>query len=157
MMKSISLVFACLLVATQYHSSTDAFQSMARPKAMTLKPFEALRTLGHVNPRLHTADRRRFSLNQQSDDSNKSDNDKKDGDQSSDISTMKQVKTDFTEKKPIRKTIKKLLPLGLMLFCILFNYTILRDTKDVLVVTAPNSGAEIIPFLKVIFADELRN
>lgn len=46
------------------------------------------------------------------------------------------------------KTIKKLLPLGLMFFCILFNYTILRDTKDVLVVTAPNSGAEIIPFLK---------
>lgn len=47
-----------------------------------------------------------------------------------------------------KKTLKKLLPLGLMLFFILFNYTILRDTKDVLVVTAPNSGAEIIPFLK---------
>lgn len=47
-----------------------------------------------------------------------------------------------------RKSVKKLLPLGLMLFFILFNYTILRDTKDVLVVTAPNSGAEIIPFLK---------
>ena len=47
-----------------------------------------------------------------------------------------------------KKTVKKLLPLGLMLFFILFNYTILRDTKDVLVVTAPNSGAEIIPFLK---------
>lgn len=47
-----------------------------------------------------------------------------------------------------RKTVKKLVPLGLMLFFILFNYTILRDTKDVLVVTAPNSGAEIIPFLK---------
>lgn len=46
------------------------------------------------------------------------------------------------------KTMKKLFPLGLMLFFILFNYTILRDTKDVLVVTAPNSGAEIIPFLK---------
>lgn len=50
---------------------------------------------------------------------------------------------------PSPKTLKKLLPLGSMLFCILFNYTILRDTKDVLVVTAPNSGAEIIPFLKV--------
>lgn len=47
-----------------------------------------------------------------------------------------------------RKTLKKLFPLGAMLFFILFNYTILRDTKDVLVVTAPNSGAEIIPFLK---------
>jgi AAA family ATP:ADP antiporter len=45
-------------------------------------------------------------------------------------------------------TLKKIVPLGLMFFCILFNYTILRDTKDVLVVTAPGSGAEIIPFLK---------
>ncbi|KAK9814605.1 hypothetical protein WJX72_008514 [[Myrmecia] bisecta] len=45
-------------------------------------------------------------------------------------------------------TWQKILPLGLMFFCILFNYTILRDTKDVLVVTAPGSGAEVIPFLK---------
>eukprot|EP00798_Chlamydomonas_sp_ICE-L_P031544 gene31544-6729_t len=45
-------------------------------------------------------------------------------------------------------TWSKILPLGFMFFCILFNYTILRDTKDVLVVTAPGSGAEIIPFLK---------
>lgn len=41
---------------------------------------------------------------------------------------------------------KKLLPLALMFFCVLFNYTILRNTKDVLVVTA--AGAEVIPFLK---------
>jgi len=46
-------------------------------------------------------------------------------------------------------TIKKIIPLGLMFFCILFNYTILRDTKDVLVVTAKGSSAEIIPFLKL--------
>ncbi|KFM28405.1 ADP,ATP carrier protein 1, chloroplastic [Auxenochlorella protothecoides] len=45
-------------------------------------------------------------------------------------------------------TWQKIVPLGIMFFCILFNYTILRDTKDVLVVTAPGSGAEIIPFLK---------
>lgn len=43
---------------------------------------------------------------------------------------------------------KKVVPLAIIFFCILFNYTILRDTKDVLVVTAPKSGAEIIPFLK---------
>lgn len=43
---------------------------------------------------------------------------------------------------------KKLIPLALMFFCILFNYTILRDTKDVLMVTAPKSGAEVIPFIK---------
>jgi AAA family ATP:ADP antiporter len=44
--------------------------------------------------------------------------------------------------------VKKVVPLAIIFFCILFNYTILRDTKDVLVVTAPQSGAEIIPFLK---------
>lgn len=43
---------------------------------------------------------------------------------------------------------KKLVPLALMFFAILFNYTILRDTKDVLMVTAPKSGAEVIPFIK---------
>ena len=43
---------------------------------------------------------------------------------------------------------KKLIPLALMFFAILFNYTILRDTKDVLMVTAPKSGAEVIPFIK---------
>lgn len=43
---------------------------------------------------------------------------------------------------------QKLIPLALMFFCILFNYTILRDTKDVLMITAPKSGAEVIPFIK---------
>jgi len=43
---------------------------------------------------------------------------------------------------------KKLMPLAMIFFCILFNYTILRDTKDVLMVTARGSGAEVIPFLK---------
>lgn len=45
-------------------------------------------------------------------------------------------------------TLKKIVPLGLMFFCILFNYTLLRDTKDVLVVTAKGTNVEIIPFLK---------
>lgn len=49
---------------------------------------------------------------------------------------------------PSREERKKLVPLALMFFCILFNYTILRDTKDVLMVTAPKSGAEVIPFIK---------
>lgn len=42
--------------------------------------------------------------------------------------------------------LKKILPMFLMFFFILFNYTILRDTKDSLVV--PASGAETILFLK---------
>jgi AAA family ATP:ADP antiporter len=41
---------------------------------------------------------------------------------------------------------KKFLPLGLIMFCLLFNYTILRDLKDSIVVNA--SGAGTIPFLK---------
>jgi len=45
--------------------------------------------------------------------------------------------------------LKKVLPMFLLFFCISFNYTILRDTKDTLVVTAPGSGAEAIPFIKV--------
>ncbi len=45
--------------------------------------------------------------------------------------------------------LKKLIPMLLLFFFILFNYTVLRDTKDTLIVTAPGSGAEAIPFLKV--------
>ena len=44
--------------------------------------------------------------------------------------------------------LKKLVPMVLLFFFILFNYTILRDTKDTVVVTAPGGGAEVIPFLK---------
>lgn len=44
--------------------------------------------------------------------------------------------------------LKKLLPMVLLFFLILFNYTVLRDTKDTLIVTAPGGGAEVIPFLK---------
>eukprot|EP00908_Phaeocystis_cordata_P018654 Transcript_30117.p1 GENE.Transcript_30117~~Transcript_30117.p1 ORF type:complete len:640 (-),score=333.96 Transcript_30117:225-2144(-) len=51
-------------------------------------------------------------------------------------------------KLPPTNELKKIVPLAIMFFCILFNYTILRDTKDVLVVTAPGSSAEAIPFLK---------
>lgn len=36
---------------------------------------------------------------------------------------------------------QKLIPLGIMFFCILFNYTILRDTKDVLMVRHPRASA----------------
>lgn len=45
--------------------------------------------------------------------------------------------------------VKKVLPMAFMMFCVLFNYTILRDAKDGLVVTAPGSGAETISFLKL--------
>ena len=45
--------------------------------------------------------------------------------------------------------LKKFLPMGIMMMCILFNYTILRDTKDTMLVTAPGAGAECISFLKL--------
>ncbi|MDR1233024.1 MAG: NTP/NDP exchange transporter [Puniceicoccales bacterium] len=44
--------------------------------------------------------------------------------------------------------VKKALPMGLMFFFILFNYTCLRNMKDAMIITAPNSGAEVLPFLK---------
>lgn len=43
--------------------------------------------------------------------------------------------------------LKKVIPMLLLFFCITFNYTILRDTKDTLIVTA--AGAEAVPFIKV--------
>lgn len=42
--------------------------------------------------------------------------------------------------------LKKFLPMGIIMFCLLFNYTILRDLKDSIIVNA--SGAGTIPFLK---------
>lgn len=46
--------------------------------------------------------------------------------------------------------IKKFIPMGLMMFCILFIYTILRDTKDSILVNAPGAGAESLAFAKGI-------
>lgn len=44
--------------------------------------------------------------------------------------------------------LKKLLPMLMMFFFISFNYSVLRNVKDSLVITAPGSNAEIIPYLK---------
>lgn len=44
--------------------------------------------------------------------------------------------------------LKKFLPMSFMLCFVLFVYTILRDAKDTLIVTAPGAGPETIPFLK---------
>lgn len=45
---------------------------------------------------------------------------------------------------------KKFIPLTLMFFCFLFNYTILRYLKESLLITAPNSGAESTQFIKTV-------
>jgi AAA family ATP:ADP antiporter len=46
--------------------------------------------------------------------------------------------------------LKKFLPMAIMMALILFNYTLLRNTKDALLITAPACGAEVIPFLKLV-------
>lgn len=46
--------------------------------------------------------------------------------------------------------IKKFVPMGIMMFCILFIYTVLRDTKDAILVNAPGAGAESLAFAKGI-------
>jgi len=48
-----------------------------------------------------------------------------------------------------RHELKVVLPMLLMLFLTCFNYSILKNLKDVMVVTAKASGGEIIPFIKV--------
>ncbi|MCE5293331.1 MAG: NTP/NDP exchange transporter [Chlamydiales bacterium] len=45
--------------------------------------------------------------------------------------------------------LKKLMPMFLMLFFVCFNYTVLRNLKDTIIITAKDSGAEVIPFIKV--------
>ena len=64
------------------------------------------------------------------------------------------AKTAELDFGPVRKILwpihnhelNKFLPMVIIMFFFLFNYTIMRDTKDTLVVTA--AGAEVIPFLK---------
>lgn len=44
---------------------------------------------------------------------------------------------------------KKFFPLLVIFFLISFNYNLLRAAKDTIIVTAPASGAEALPFIKV--------
>lgn len=51
---------------------------------------------------------------------------------------------------PIRRhELGRFVPMLILFFLVSFNYHILRILKDALIITAPNSGAEVIPFLKV--------
>jgi len=67
----------------------------------------------------------------------------------------KQITEEFTGWRkavwPIHSfEVKKFLPMGLMMFCILFIYTVLRDTKDAILVNSPGAGAESLAFAKGI-------
>ena len=48
-----------------------------------------------------------------------------------------------------RRELKKLIPMLFLFFLLSLNYNVLRTLKDGLVVTAKDSGAEVIPFIKV--------
>jgi len=51
---------------------------------------------------------------------------------------------------PIRREeLRKFIPMFLIYALIVFNYSILRATKDSLLITAPSSGAAAIPYIKV--------
>src|SRR5476649_1272345 len=68
------------------------------------------------------------------------------------MSTKEATQSDFTGWRaalwPIHNhELKKFLPLAFIMFCILFNYTLLRDTKDTIVVNSAGAGA--ISFLKL--------
>lgn len=45
--------------------------------------------------------------------------------------------------------LRKLIPMLLIFFLITFDYNVLRNLKDAIVITARSSGAEVIPFIKV--------
>ena len=44
---------------------------------------------------------------------------------------------------------KKFLPMFIMFGCVSLNYSLLRLTKDTLVVNAASSGAAVLPYLKL--------
>lgn len=48
-----------------------------------------------------------------------------------------------------RYELKKLIPMLFIFFFISFDYNVLRTLKDSILITAPSSGAEVIPFVKV--------
>src|SRR5579862_151632 len=48
-----------------------------------------------------------------------------------------------------RGEVKKVLSMLLLLFLLCTCYSVLRNLKDALILTAKHSGAEVIPFIKV--------
>lgn len=48
-----------------------------------------------------------------------------------------------------RSEVKKVLSMLLLLFLLCVSYGVLRNLKDTIILTAKNSGAEVIPFMKV--------
>ncbi len=51
--------------------------------------------------------------------------------------------------------IKVFLPMIIIMFWILFNYTLVRNVKDSLIVTAQHAGGSVLPFLKIMWVTPL--
>lgn len=179
-------VVGCLLalLVSTITTTTLAFSpahSLARSASMHSTqnaPNELVVTFKEVSPSL----RRRRVVSYMADSTSATGEDSL---EMSETSPKKGLLKRLSSVVPPAGELQKLVPLGLMFFCILFNYTILRDTKDVLMVrdavgpqssgclspgetfaltssilafsfdfatkqqvTAPKSGAEVIPFIK---------
>jgi AAA family ATP:ADP antiporter len=125
-----------LIVGSLLLVATFAFQTSHYPRVRVVAPTHAALSYSYGNLAFKDASSSKSGLLMSSVASESEKPDKKGF-----LDRIKSVVPPKAERQ-------KLLPLALMFFCILFNYTILRDTKDVLMITAPKSGAEVIPFLK---------
>ena len=130
MMKLVSLIMIICLILLLLSTSIDGFQY--------LQKHQHQRIIGNVRISSLSLSNRLYMINKPSSSSSSSSSLPTTTTTTSlSLSSTATIVND--EKRKRNKTIKKLVPLGLMFFCILFNYTILRDTKDVLVVTSAGS------------------
>jgi len=147
-------VIAPLVLLLSIISTAVAFEASRLPRGLSaLQGGHKTTHLGRNSPMLsYIKEQKRaktWSLIQLA-DSSSLDGSAMEGDDSDKVDevTKKGIFGRIASVVPPANERQKLIPLAVMFFCILFNYTILRDTKDVLMVTAPKSGAEVIPFIK---------
>jgi len=129
-MKLVSLIMIICLILLLLSTSIDGFHGLQ-------KQHQHQRIIGNVRISSLSLSNRLYMINKPSSSSSSSSSLPTTTTTSLSLSSTATIVND--EKRKRNKTIKKLVPLGLMFFCILFNYTILRDTKDVLVVTSAGS------------------
>lgn len=144
-MKNSGPITSCLLLSISLLQTVSGFSPTGLQSKHIICPSSSAFSTSSASP-LCTIDTNIFSKKSSSFNSNSSSRL-----YMSDAAAVPEKKG-FVEKMkskiPPASERKKLVPLASMFFFILFNYTILRDTKDVLMITAKKSGAEVIPFIK---------